>query len=749
VPRGTPLFETLLAFENFPVESTLREQGSGGRLLAIRDVHLRERVNYPVAAVAVPREGLLLRLKVDPGRVDSLTAERMLGHWRTLLEGMAEGPAVPIAEIPLLTAAERQQTLVERRATAGPVHGCLHERFAAQVERAPGATAAVFQGESLTYGELDRRAGRLAVRLGSLGVGPEALVGVCLEPCLDLVVAVLGVLKAGGAYVPLDPTYPPERLRFLVEDSGIRVLVGPPDGPAAAFARGVPLVDPGAPAEPGPDHEAAAVLPGHPAYVIYTSGSTGRPKGVTVTHANVVRLFEATAPWFGFGPEDAWSLFHSYAFDFSVWEIWGALLHGGRLVIVPAEVRRSPELFYDLLADERVTVLNQTPSAFRQLLWTEAARPAPRPLALRLVIFGGEALDPSGLEPWFSRHGDARPRLVNMYGITETTVHVTYRPLDASDARGGQGSMVGVAIPDLEAHVLDPGGEPLPAGVPGELAVGGAGLARGYLGRPGLTAERFVPHPFSVRPGERLYRSGDLARWSPDGELEYLGRIDHQVKIRGFRVELGEIEAALGGHPAVRECVVVARDPEDGDRRLAAYLTDHRQPAPPAFELREHLAARLPEYMVPASFTVLPALPLTAHGKMDRRALPEPESGRPELRESFVEPRNDLEAAVAAMWAEVLGLESVGVGDGFFELGGNSLLAMQLVWRMEEAFRVELPLSALFEAGTVAALAGLLAAGEARPGEMQKIARVLRRVRQMSAVDVQGLLAEKRKGHGG
>src|SRR5689334_1018121 len=346
---------------------------------------------------------------------------------------------------------------------------------------------------------------------------------------------------------------------------------------------------------------------------------------------------------FGFGPDDVWTLFHSYAFDFSVWELWGALLYGGRLVVVPYWVSRSPEAFYELVRDERVTVLNQTPSAFRQLIWAEQSI-GPSDLALRYVVFGGEALELASLAPWYERHAEDRPRLVNMYGITETTVHVTYRPLSRRDVEEARGSVIGVPIPDLSLRVLDRDLRLQPIGVPGEIHVGGEGLAMGYLGRPELTAERFVPDPFGP-PGARLYRSGDLARYLPDGDVEYLGRIDHQVKIRGFRIELGEIETALTSQPEIREAVVLAREDKPGDKRLVAYLVAEREL--PASELRERLKAKLPEYMVPTAFVTLPVLPLTSNGKVDRKQLPVPEAAFPEQKRERTAPRTGLELSLA------------------------------------------------------------------------------------------------------
>jgi amino acid adenylation domain-containing protein len=466
------------------------------------------------------------------------------------------------------------------------------------------------------------------------------------------------------------------------------------------------------------------------AYVIYTSGSSGRPKGVLVTHRNVTRLFAATRAWFHFGESDVWTLFHSYAFDFSVWELWGALLHGGRLVVVPYWVSRSPETFYDLLAAERVTILNQTPSAFRQLVRAEEGK-GRGDLALRLVVFGGEALEPQSLRPWFDRHPDDAPRLVNMYGITETTVHVTYRPLAAVDAVGS-GSVIGRPLPDLQLYLLDRHLQPVPIGVPGEMYVGGAGLARGYLNRPELTAVRFLPNPFAGGQGS-LYKSGDLARYLPNGDVEYLGRIDDQVKIRGFRVEPGEIAAVLTGCPGVREAVVVVRQEVSGEKRLAAYAVPAKGEAITVAGLRHYLKEKLPEYMLPAAVVLLDALPLTANGKLDRRALPAPDwSGA--TGQAYVPPRTPLEEAIAGIWSEVLGLPRVGIHDSFFDLGGHSLLATQIVSRLRQALGVELSLRCLFEAPTIADLAPAVAESRRGPQEPHALRRIHRH-------DAQGALA--------
>jgi amino acid adenylation domain-containing protein len=440
----------------------------------------------------------------------------------------------------------------------------------------------------------------------------------------------------------------------------------------------------------------------HLAYVIYTSGSTGKPKGVMVTHANVARLLSATEERFHFDENDVWTLFHSLAFDFSVWEIWGCLLHGGRLAIVPFTVSRSPEEFHDLLERERVTVLNQTPSAFYQLMTVDHARRSPK-LALRTVIFGGEALNFKTLRTWFATHDDLKPQLVNMYGITETTVHVTYREITAADAADGARSLIGVPIPDLQLHLLGDDGKPVAAGEVGEICVGGAGVARGYLNRPELNAERFAADTFSGIPGARLYKSGDLARLLPNGEVEYLGRGDAQVKIQGFRIELGEIEAALTSYGRIREARVVAHTDEAGTKRLAAYYVTQGDAALPTRELSAYLSAKLPPWMMPSFYVAIPAFPLTPHGKVDYAALPEPATGS--ARGGGESEGTDLERKVAGVWREALSADRVGLDDNFFDIGGTSLLLASVHLNLQRLFDKKIPIADLFAYTTVRALA--------------------------------------------
>ncbi|MEU5002655.1 amino acid adenylation domain-containing protein, partial [Streptomyces sp. NPDC021622] len=662
----------------------------------------------------------------DPHTVEAV-AERLI----RVLSSVVRRPELPVGHVEIVSDGERQRILHAWNEPGRDIPAVtLPALFEAQAARVPQNVAVTFgtsrpasedpgtPGETtLTYAELNQRANRLARRLVAMGVGPESLVAVALDRTPDLVVALLAVLKAGGAYVPIDPDYPAERIAYVLDDAApVCLLTSGRLELAALDGTGIPtlLVDDPALTTTGPagdltDAERTAPLePAHPAYIIYTSGSTGRPKGVAIPHSNVVHLFEATRESYAFDGDDVWTLFHSYAFDFSVWELWGALLHGGRVVVVSYETSRSPLDFLDLLVRERVTVLNQTPSAFYQLMQAEAQNPeAGRQLALRTVVFGGEALDIERLTDWYARHPEGGPELVNMYGITETTVHVTYKPLDATSATALAGrSVVGRAIPNLRAYVLDDGLRPVPAGVPGDLYVAGAGLARGYVGRAGLTAERFVACPFGEAPGERMYRTGDVVRWSADGELEFVGRSDDQVKVRGFRIETGEVEAALSRCAGVLQAVAVVREDRPGDRRLVGYVVP--DPSEPgvvvdASQIRVAVAEFLPDYMVPAAVVVVDGIPLTVNGKVDRKALPAPEfTSASEGRA----PATAEEETLCKVFAEVLGLPQVGVDDGFFELGGDSIVSIQLVARGRAAGLV-FTARDVFERKSVAGLAAV------------------------------------------
>jgi amino acid adenylation domain-containing protein len=664
----------------------------------------------------IPDDGRECLWLYDEEVLDEAAIGRMWEQFLVLWSELAAGHDRFLDEYSILPERESRM-LLEDWCGAGeeyPQVTCLHQLFEAQVERTPDAEALRFQNEPLTYRELNRKANQIANRLRALGAGPETLVGLFVERSLDIVVGILGILKSGGAYLPLDPAYPRDRLAFMMEDTQAPLVLTQesladrlPRQAAHILCLDGPDLEPASDGTSSSKNPDSGAKPGNPAYVIYTSGSTGKPKGVIVSHGNVTRLFEATNSWFHFGRKDVWTLFHSYAFDFSVWEMWGALLYGGRLVVVPYEVSRSPKAFYKLLVREGVTILNQTPSAFLQLIQAEQSIEPEGDLALRFVIFGGEALELPSLKPWIERHGDTTPQLVNMYGITETTVHVTYRPIKAEDVRSGRGSVIGQPIPDLRLYVLDRNRRPVPIGVPGELYVGGAGLARGYLNRPELTEEHFVLDPFSRRPGARLYRTGDLIRYLPERDLEYLGRTDQQVQVRGFRVELGEIEAVLTEHEKVARAVVVFREERPGDMRLVAYFVPAPGPAVTITELRQHLRMKLPDYMIPQHFVRLDALPMTPSGKVDRRALPVPQEDR-RTEEGYVAPRSRVEKVIAGIWEELLHVMNIGTHDSFFELGGHSLLLVEMLSRLNKSFDRELSIVDLFRHPTVSALAKFL-----------------------------------------
>nr|UXB94706.1 non ribosomal peptide synthetase [Pseudomonas syringae] len=579
----------------------------------------------------------------------------------------------------------------------------IHQQFEARAAERPDAVALMFEEQTLSYGELNARANQIAHRLLALGVRPDDRVAICVERGPAMIIGLLGILKAGAGYVPLDPAYPLERLAYTLGDSAPVALLSQQSVQPALPVSDVPLIylDDADLQDQSVCNPQVSVRPSDLAYVIYTSGSTGLPKGVMVEHRNVARLFSATQDWFGFNEQDIWALFHSFAFDFSVWEIWGALLHGGRLLIVPQLVSRSPEDFHDLLCSAGVTVLNQTPSAFRQLIAAQGDKEQAH--SLRQVIFGGEALETAMLKPWYARKVNASTQLVNMYGITETTVHVTYYPLQPEDAQRVGASPIGKRIPDLQLYLLDTYGHPLPQGAVGELYVGGAGVARGYLNRDELNATRFLDDPFASAPGARMYRSGDLGRWLPDGSLEYLGRNDEQVKIRGFRIELGEIEARLSACEGVRDAVVVVREDEPGDKRLVAYVTGTTNRNPDATYLREQLRLSLAEHMLPSAFVSLEAFPLTANGKLDRKALPVPTAGA-FARRQYEAPEGLVETRLAKLWVELLGVERVGRHDQFFELGGHSMLAVKLIERMRD-IGLNADVRVLFGQPTLASLA--------------------------------------------
>ncbi|HEX6862441.1 MAG TPA: amino acid adenylation domain-containing protein, partial [Thermoanaerobaculia bacterium] len=683
LPRGSRLIESLLVFQNFPLNPLELMTPAG---FSILDAQVMGATHYPITLYVAPRNGGLdLRFDYHVSRLGAESARRLIGHLRTVLAAFAARPDARMAELPLLTPAERTEVLSLSAGPAGPGGPCIHELVRAQAERTPDAPAIVAGDTVLTYRELARRAGLLAGRLRGMGVGPESVVGLRVERSPEMVVGMLGVLEAGGVYLPLDPVYPRERLSFMEEDSGARVVL---------TQESLAGLDGGEVDGPEP-------VPANGAYIIYTSGSTGRPKGVLVPHSSLVNYVLSTAEQCGIGPQDRVLQFASMSFDTSAEEIYPCLTRGATLVLRDDAMGSSPEIFAREVERLGITVLD-LPTAF----WHElVAQDVEWPASVRLVILGGEQAHAARLDAWRGRVGD-RIRILNTYGPTEATIVTTRR--DVTGPRDFPGEVpIGRPVPGARVHVVSRDLEPLPPGLDGELLIGGAGVARGYLGRPDLTAERFVPDPFAEAPGSRLYRTGDLGRHRPDGTLEFLGRIDHQVKLRGLRIELGEIEAALRRLPGVREAAVLVREDSPGDRRIVAYVAG--EPA----GLRSALKETLPDYMLPAAFVALDALPLTPSGKVDRRALPAPGAARPDLDAGFTAPRNPVEDMLAGIFCEVLKLERVGIDDDFFVLGGHSLLVAQVATRVRHALGIELPIQEIFRRPTVAGLAELVASGGA------------------------------------
>ncbi|MEA5616259.1 amino acid adenylation domain-containing protein [Cronbergia sp. UHCC 0137] len=698
VPRGQQMFESLLAFENFPVDKTLKTEDFG---LNVPESYFFETTHYPLTLVVVPGDIISLKLSYNAARFDVVAMELLLEQFSNLLLNMANNPQAPLQSLSLLGYREKEEVTENREQS--PI--TINQIFAETVNKYPERIALTYDNENLTYQELDSRSDHIARYLQSLGISAEKRVVICLERTPELIIAMLAVVKAGGVYVPVDPAYPRDRIEFTINDCGAEVILTTTniskqlpdsaikiclDAEYINVANNVLTID--------------NLNPNSGAYIIYTSGSTGKPKGVLVTQNNLIRLFKSTENWFEFNQQDVWTFFHSFAFDFSVWEIWGALLYGGRLVIVPHCVSRDPQSFLQLLQEQKVTVLNQTPSAFAQLL---ACQNINYNLAnLRYIIFGGEALNLASLRPWFENYGENQTRLVNMYGITETTVHVTYRPISKQDLDNSSGSLIGQPIPDLYLYILDPDGNHLPTGVIGEMYVGGAGVARGYLNRPELTAERFIEDRF--KPNSRLYRTGDLGRFLPNGDLEYLGRIDHQVKIRGFRIEIGEIEAAIAQFIDIQEnIVIVADDAETNQKRLIAYLVCTPGKQPTIETLRNHLQQYLPDYMIPAQIVYLDKFPLTPNGKIDRKSLPVPEIQRENLGIEFVAPETEIEQKLAEIWQQVLGVNRVGRFDNYFVLGGDSIRSIR-VCSLAQAAGLNLKIEQIFSHPVLSKLAEFL-----------------------------------------
>lgn len=721
VPRGVPLFETLLIFENYPVGSLLNNQITA---LEIQNVRSFQQVNYPITLLVMPGARLSLLTLYDRHRFDAPTITQMLGHFKALLENMVANAHQRLKDISLLTEAERQRLSVIQNGRQVKIEDKkmrIHELFEAQVRQRPDALAVHLpaasstgrDGQNLTYATLNRRANQVAHYLQTLGVSPGNLIGIYLERSLEMAVGLLGILKAGCAYVPLDPAYPTERLAFMLQDAQVATLVTQKrllnqlpqyEAPTVCLDTDWSHIS-----KLSTENLGRVVFPDNLAYLIYTSGSTGRPKGVMITHRNLCHYTSAIGISINITTDDTYLHTASFSFSSSVRQLMVPLTHGSTVVIAPAEEIENPLSLFELMKRNGVTVIDIVPSYWRSCAYVlSTIAPASRETLLdnhlRLVLSASEPLFTNLPYNWRTQFGQ-KTSLINMFGQTETTGIVSIYPIPLGNAREGKIVPIGRPIPNTSLYLLDHYMRPVPPGVPGEIYIGGLGIGQGYLNRPGLTAEKFTPHPFNDQAGARLYRTGDQARYLPDGTIEFIGRADHQVKIRGFRIELKEIESVLNRHPAVREAIATAHRAEGavGERRLIAYIVPSQNP-PSAGELRHYLQKKLPDYMIPSAFVSLEALPLTPTGKVDRHAMPSPKAAML-TQEKFVPPRTQAEKVVARTWSKLLNVEHISIHDNFFELGGHSLLAIQLASHLQKAFQIKLPLRQIFETPTVAGVA--------------------------------------------
>ncbi|QQK81514.1 amino acid adenylation domain-containing protein [Salicibibacter cibi] len=716
-----PLFQVMLAFQNTPEHSLdlpeatavseIRTVGAAKFDLTFEIEEKRDNKGQPL--------GLNGMIEYRTDLFAKETIEQMAFRFIQLLKNAVVDPATAISQLNVLTPNEKH--FLSQKEDTGEHRTFLPPQiFEEQAMSNPEAVAVVCGEENVSYRSLNDQVNQIARLFISYGIGPGHFIAIALPRSINMIVAILATQKAGAAYIPLDPSHPRARLDYMIADAHPTCIVMNSEvrlsAPNALLftlddrdtTAKVHMFDKGN-IEQWERTRALSIEDA--AYVIYTSGSTGKPKGVVIPHQNVSRLFSATEGWFSFTATDVWTLFHSYAFDFSVWEMWGAFLNGGKLIIIPHEVSRNPEAFLEVLVNEKVTVLNQTPSAFYQLMQAETDwEYLQEQLSLRYIIFGGEALDFSRLQSWYDHFPSDKPQLVNMYGITETTVHVTYQPLSRAMVHSSGSSIVGKEIPDLNVYVLDEQLQPVPAGVTGEMYVAGKGLAQGYLGKPALTAERFIANPFG-EPGSRLYRTGDMARWNLDGTLDYLGRADHQVKIRGFRIELGEIDHVILQHKMVKEVATVVREDRPGDQRIVAYVVSAGEENVDTWELQKQTGSMLPNYMRPSAYVSIPNLPLTPNGKLDQQALPAPDMKK-QTAHAITAPQTPHQEMLVELFSEILGVTRIGIHDGFFDLGGHSLLAVTLMSRIQETFGEKMSIGTLFESPTVEGLAEKIESGE-------------------------------------
>jgi amino acid adenylation domain-containing protein len=736
VTGGESLFENILVYENYPVERPAEEEVG---TITLSELRSAEQTNYPLTLMAVPGTELVLRIIYEQGRFEHELITNVLKHLARGLEEIAANPEQRISEFSLLDKSERHQILDTLNDTrrAYPQDKCLHELFEEQVERTPEAIAIQFEEETLTYNELNARANQLAHHLRQLGAGNETIIGVCMERSLEMVVALFGILKSGGAYLPLDPTYPQARLQHMLEEAGVRVVLAQQRGldNIPLYGGDVVCLDTqwadrmGHQSTDNPGHYTAV---DNLAYTIFTSGSTGKPKAAMNAHRGIVNRLLWMQEAYQLTTADRVLQKTPFTFDVSVWEFFWPLLNGARLVVARPGGHQDAAYLVKLIREQQITTVHFVPSMlqfFVEQQGVESCR------SLRQVICSGEALRYELQQRFFAR---LNAKLHNLYGPTEAAVDVTYWECD----RVSDDPIVPIGRPiaNLQMYILDREMQPVPLGVAGELYIGGVGVGRGYLNRADLTAQRFVPHPFSADAGARLYRTGDLGRYLFDGTIEFLGRVDHQVKIRGNRIELGEIEAALVEHEEVSDAAVVAMEDQPGGQRLVAYVVPRNGHAPSVTQLRQHLQQRVPDYMVPSAFVELESLPLTSSGKVDRRALPRPDGMRPDLDMAFVAPSDPIEETLASIWREVLGLERVGIYDDFFASGGHSLLAAQVISRIQREFGVDLALRDFFSAPNISSLAERITEVALAAADDEKLDAMLEALENIDEQQAQSIL---------
>jgi amino acid adenylation domain-containing protein len=742
VPRTLPLFESLFVFENYPIDPSLQERRDG---LQVREVKYTNWNNYPLTMVVIPGPKFMLRIHYDCRRFDEPTVERALDHYQTLLEAICSNPDRRLLDLPLLTEQEERRLLVDLNdaTTDFSRDELAHELFDAQAMANPHAIAAVFEDEQLSYGELGARANQLAHYLRSRGVSRDMLVGVFLKRSLDMVVAILGVLKAGGGYFPLDPALPRQRLAYMLEDSMAPIVLTNerfaqelPDCAAQVVA----LDREWGRISQESDSDPVSVTTGlNAAYVIYTSGSTGKPKGVIIEHRQILNYVHGFRRRAELRPGASYAMAQPLTVDSCKTVVFPSLCCGGRLHLISQERATDPFAMIDYFSRHEIDLLKITPSHLAAL---QTSGLKSRVLPRRWLIIGGEA----SRSDWVKDICRAAPdcKVFNHYGPTEATVGMLMFRVEKDWESGGVPIVpMGRPLANTRAYVLDRYLRPVPVGLPGELHIGGDCLARGYLGHPDKTAEKFIPNPFPSAPGERLYKTGDITRHLPEGSILFLGRADDQIKIRGFRIELKEIEAELNEHPLVRDSIVIAREDASGEKRLVAFVVADAEMAPSINELRAYLKERLPEYMIASTFVVLDALPLTPHGKVDRQALQAAELPKSEGDEFHVAPRTALEELIAGIWSALIGVKHIGAYDNFFELGGHSLSAAQLIFRLNEVFQIELPVSHLFKSPTIAGLVVSIIEKQAEKVESEKVSQILTEIEQLSEEESQWILVSR------